>query len=177
MKLVTTWFGTFILDDEGQIVENSLFPKDEKEIASRLELIDNNEVLAQEEELADGRELEVREKRLELLGTFSDFQQPGIRVQGEGAPGTDHKAGGPGSNSRLAPDLVSHFPHRGPGPKAHRVDIPHHGSSASHAVHDLFDLDAKVHILLRQPDEAGPQGGAAASFHRVYSFDIDASVG
>ncbi len=81
MKLVTTWFGTFILDDEGQIVENSLFPKDEKEIASRLELIDNNEVLAQEEELADGRELEVREKRLELLGTFSDFQQPDIKPE------------------------------------------------------------------------------------------------
>ncbi len=81
MKLVTTWFGTFIIDDEGQIVEKTLFPKDEKEIASRLEFIDKGEVLAEEEELADGRELEVREKRLELLGTFSDFQQPDIKPE------------------------------------------------------------------------------------------------
>lgn len=78
MKLFTTWFGTFIADDDGQIVEKKLFPMDEKEIASRLELMDRNEVLAEEEELADGRELDVREKRLELLGTLSDFPQPEI---------------------------------------------------------------------------------------------------
>jgi len=81
MKLVTTWFGTFILDDEGQIVEKTLFPQDEKEIASRLELIDKSEVLAEEEELAGGRELEVSERRLELLGTYSDFQQPEIKPE------------------------------------------------------------------------------------------------
>ena len=45
MKLFTTWFGTFIIDDEGQIVEKTLFPQNEKEIASRLELIDNGEIL------------------------------------------------------------------------------------------------------------------------------------
>ncbi len=81
MKLFTTWFGTFILDDEGQIIEKMLFPKDEKEIASRLELIDNGEILAEEEELAGGKELEVGEKRLELLGGFSDFQQPDIKPE------------------------------------------------------------------------------------------------
>ena len=81
MKLFTTWFGTFILDDDGQIAEKSLFPKNEKEIASRLALIDKGEVLAEEEELADGRELEVSEKRLELLGTFVEFQQPDIKPE------------------------------------------------------------------------------------------------
>jgi len=81
MKLFTTWFGTFIVDDEGQIVEKTLFPKDEKEIASRLELIDKGEILAEEEELAGGKELDVCEKRLELLGNFSDFQQPDIKPE------------------------------------------------------------------------------------------------
>ena len=81
MKLFTTWFGTFIVDDSGQIVEKTLFPKDDKEIANRLELIDNGEILAEEEELAGGKELEVCEKRLELLGTFSDFQQPDIKPE------------------------------------------------------------------------------------------------
>ena len=81
MKLVTTWFGTFIMNDEGQIVEKTLFPQDEKEIVNRLELIDENEVLAEEEELADGRELEVGEKRLELIGTISSFKHPDIKPE------------------------------------------------------------------------------------------------
>ena len=81
MKLVTTWFGTFIIDDDLQITEKTLFPKSEEEIARRLELIDNGEVLAEEEDLADGRQLEVSEKRLELLGTVVDFQQPDIKPE------------------------------------------------------------------------------------------------
>ena len=81
MKLVTTWFGTFIVDDEGQILEKTLFPQDEKEIASRLELIDKGEVLVEEEELADGQELEVGEKRLELLGTYSNIPLPDIKPE------------------------------------------------------------------------------------------------
>ena len=36
MRLITTWFGTFIMDDEGQVLENTLFPMDAKEIARRL---------------------------------------------------------------------------------------------------------------------------------------------
>ena len=81
MKLITTWFGTFIVVSEGQIVEKTLFPQNEKEIANRLELIDKGEILAEEEELAGGKELEVCEKRLELLGKFSDSQQPDIKPE------------------------------------------------------------------------------------------------
>ena len=81
MRLVTTWFGTFIVDDEGQIVDKTLFPKDSGEIAKRLEAIDRGEVLAEEEELAGGRELDVSEKRLELLGAFSGSESPDIKPE------------------------------------------------------------------------------------------------
>ena len=78
MRLVTTWFGTFILDDDGQIVEKTLFPRDVEEIAARLRAMDRGEILAEEEELAGGRTLAVREKRLELLGSYDKFEQPVI---------------------------------------------------------------------------------------------------
>jgi nucleolar protein 56 len=84
MKLVTTWFGTFMTDDEGQVLEKCLFPKDAHEIALRLETMQCGEVLAEEEELAAGRSIFVREKRLAILGDVMDFQQPNIRPEDYG---------------------------------------------------------------------------------------------
>lgn len=78
MKLITTWFGTFLLDDDGQIAEKSLFPKDTKEIAARLQTMENGEILPEEEELVSGRPVIVREKRLELLGELVSFEEPGL---------------------------------------------------------------------------------------------------
>ena len=35
MKLVTTWFGTFIVDNDARVMEKSLFPNDIEELAKR----------------------------------------------------------------------------------------------------------------------------------------------
>ncbi|MBA3045036.1 MAG: ribosomal biogenesis protein [Candidatus Thermoplasmatota archaeon] len=79
MKLVTTWFGTFILDDGDNILEKTLFPADPEEIAKRLQSMEAGEILPEEEGLADGRPMLVREKRLAILGDVLDFEQPDIR--------------------------------------------------------------------------------------------------
>ena len=34
MQLVTTWYGSFVMDDEGQVLASALFPKSAEEIAS-----------------------------------------------------------------------------------------------------------------------------------------------
>ena len=81
MKLVTTWFGAFITDDDGHIHEKCLFPKEASEIASRLEQMQRGEVLAEEEELTAGRAISVREKRLAILGMVQDFDPPDIRPE------------------------------------------------------------------------------------------------
>ncbi|MDO9537879.1 MAG: ribosomal biogenesis protein [Thermoplasmata archaeon] len=81
MKLVTTWFGTFLLDDESKVIEKSLFPIEPAEIARRLLSMEKGEVLPEEEELAGGRPMIVREKRLAILGDVLDFEQPDIRPE------------------------------------------------------------------------------------------------
>jgi nucleolar protein 56 len=78
MRLVTTWFGTFLLDDEDRIVQQSLFPKDAAEIAARLRAMDEGNILPEEEDLAGDADVLVREKRLELLGDFVPFEEPFI---------------------------------------------------------------------------------------------------
>lgn len=78
MRLVTTWFGTFILDDEGQLVRQTPFPKEVAEIAKRLRTIDEGQILAEEEELAGDMDVLVREKRLELLGDYVLFEEPDL---------------------------------------------------------------------------------------------------
>lgn len=50
MILTTQWFGTFILED-GKILEISLFPKKEDEIASRLRLLQSGEILDEERDI------------------------------------------------------------------------------------------------------------------------------
>jgi len=62
MRLITTWFGTFIVDDEGKVLEKTLFPKDKEALAIHLKSINDGEILAEEEELAAGRDIQVSKK-------------------------------------------------------------------------------------------------------------------
>jgi nucleolar protein 56 len=77
MRLVTTWFGVFILDDDDKVVKKNLFPRDAEELAIRLRAMDDGQILAEEEGLADDEVL-VREERLELLGDYVPFEEPDI---------------------------------------------------------------------------------------------------
>lgn len=82
MLLVTTWFGTFLLDGK-QVADSRLFPKEAKEIARRLRQMEKGEVLDEEKTLATrGKKLEVADSRLRSLGP----------VLAERAPPLDHVA-------------------------------------------------------------------------------------
>ncbi|MGQ9582018.1 MAG: NOP5/NOP56 family protein [Thermoplasmatota archaeon] len=52
MLLVTTWFGTFLLEG-GRVVEQRPAPRDPRELARRLRRIDRGEILEEERELAE----------------------------------------------------------------------------------------------------------------------------
>lgn len=68
MFLTTTWFGCFLFD-EGQVVDQRLFPADPREIADRYERIRAGEVLEEERELAVlATDLMVEDRRLLALG-------------------------------------------------------------------------------------------------------------
>lgn len=71
MYLITKWFGTFLCD-KSEIKEKILFPRDFNEIAEKLQSIENNEILQEEQELAQQapEPLIVAEKRLEKIGDF-----------------------------------------------------------------------------------------------------------
>jgi nucleolar protein 56 len=84
MKLVTTWFGAFLLDDDGKVLDRALFPADPEGISSRLKAMDAGEVLAEEGKLAIGKPVVVREKRLAALGDVMDFPQPDLRPEDHG---------------------------------------------------------------------------------------------
>jgi nucleolar protein 56 len=78
MLLVTTWFGSFLLDGK-QVVSSRPFPKDVKEIAERLRKMDRGEVLEEERQLAaEGRDIEVFDDRLRSLGKFSEARAPAL---------------------------------------------------------------------------------------------------
>ncbi len=68
MILFTTWFGTFIYEDEA-VVKSNLFPMEAKEIAKRLNAMGNGEVLEEEKLLAQGlKRFLVLDSRLQKLG-------------------------------------------------------------------------------------------------------------
>jgi nucleolar protein 56 len=68
MQLVTTWFGSFLVD-EGKVVHQRLFPKDADEIADRLGRIEDWKVLDEERDLMSiAEEAFVVEPRLERAG-------------------------------------------------------------------------------------------------------------
>ena len=51
MHLTTTWFGTFLQDENWVIKKQILFQKDPTHIATRLQQIENNEILKEEKQL------------------------------------------------------------------------------------------------------------------------------
>src|SRR3989449_8879710 len=71
MLLVTTWFGTFLVD-EGKVVEKRLFPREPSALAERLALVEDWKVLPEERELlAAHPDVFVTEPRLERAGGHS----------------------------------------------------------------------------------------------------------
>jgi nucleolar protein 56 len=68
MLMFTTWFGTFLYENDA-VMAHKLFPKDPKEIAARLSKVEEGAILDEERDLAKGSEgLLVLDKRLEPLG-------------------------------------------------------------------------------------------------------------
>ncbi len=68
MKLVTKWFGVFLVDED-EIVKYELFPKNSDEIAERLKKINDGEILDEEEKLTKGMEIEKGERDID----YSDY--------------------------------------------------------------------------------------------------------
>lgn len=69
MYLITKWFGTFLCDKKG-IQKKVLFPKDEKEIAKRLQIIEKKEILSEEKKIVKDVEVIVSERRLQKIGDY-----------------------------------------------------------------------------------------------------------
>lgn len=69
MYLITKWFGVF-LHDGNIIVEQILFPNNEKEILKRLKKIRKNQILPEEKKIIKGKDVKVYEKRLQSLGGY-----------------------------------------------------------------------------------------------------------
>src|SRR3972149_2366033 len=99
MHLVTTWFGSFLVD-EGAVVEKRLFPRDPEALADRLALVEDWKVLPEERELMAGRPgLFGTETRLERAGgqaTAERGQSPrprGLRGRPHAPPRGDARPG------------------------------------------------------------------------------------
>lgn len=76
MLLLTTWFGSFLLD-EGKVVDQRLFPKDAHALADRLGLVEDWKVLPEERELMSlAEEVFVVEARLERAGGNRTKERP-----------------------------------------------------------------------------------------------------
>jgi nucleolar protein 56 len=68
MRLVTTWYGSFVVEDDGEVLASATFPKDAGEIAQRLRLMRDGEVLDEELSVAPaGHPFQVSEDRLLAL--------------------------------------------------------------------------------------------------------------
>ncbi len=95
MLLVTTWFGSFLLDG-ATVARQTLFPKDPEAIAERLQRVEEWKVLDEERELVQGLdEFEVGEPRLERKagGRMSSEKLPFLRPEDFGFDrGLLHKA-------------------------------------------------------------------------------------
>ncbi len=76
MLLHTTWFGSFLLD-EGEVVQDRLFPKDARALADRLARVEDWKVLDEERELMGfAEEVFVTEPRLERAGGRFTAERP-----------------------------------------------------------------------------------------------------
>ncbi|MBM4248797.1 MAG: ribosomal biogenesis protein [Euryarchaeota archaeon] len=78
MLLVTTWFGSFLVDGK-QVADSRLFPKEAKEIARRLRLMERGELLEEEKALAFAHKgFSVADSRLRSLGPVSSDRAPSL---------------------------------------------------------------------------------------------------
>lgn len=77
MLLVTTWFGSFLCEDN-DIVSSKLFPKDPNEIAKRLSAVGNSRILDEEKQLIlKSPEFFILDPRLkDLGGTLIEEEMP-----------------------------------------------------------------------------------------------------
>ncbi len=76
MLLQTTWFGSFLLDED-KVVEQRLFPKDPQALADRLARVEDWKVLDEERELLGrAEEVFVLEPRLERAGGHFSSERP-----------------------------------------------------------------------------------------------------
>ena len=76
MLLVTTWFGTFLLDG-GKVVKERLFPRDAGALADRLGKVEDWKILDEERELmSSADEVFVTEPRLERSGGRMFAERP-----------------------------------------------------------------------------------------------------
>ncbi|HDM67085.1 MAG TPA: hypothetical protein ENG62_01705, partial [Thermoplasmatales archaeon] len=82
MFLVTKWFGCFLLDKTGEVIEYILFPKNPLELAKRLRRIYHQEVLDDERRLARDKQVIVFERRLSPIGLFKP-KIMGFNIDGE----------------------------------------------------------------------------------------------
>ena len=68
MRLVTTWYGSFLVGDDGGLLASATFPKSAPEIAERLRLMREGEVLDEERHVAPAEGgYDVHEDRLTVL--------------------------------------------------------------------------------------------------------------
>ena len=67
--LITKWFGTFLCD-KTTVQREILFPKDGKEIATRVRQIEKNTILDEEKKIVNSPSVLVNEKRLQDLGSY-----------------------------------------------------------------------------------------------------------
>ena len=74
--LITKWFGSFIYNEKGSLIDKILFPNDKKILLENLRLMKNNDILQDEQELASNyKDLIVSEKRLRTIGSYNPYHQ------------------------------------------------------------------------------------------------------
>jgi RNA processing factor Prp31 len=72
LYILTTWFGSFRFNDNENIDEYTLFPKNQKEISKKLSMIASNQILPEEQQLAKKQlNIIVNQKRLRSLGHYN----------------------------------------------------------------------------------------------------------
>jgi nucleolar protein 56 len=87
MILVTKWFGVFLCDDT-KVMDKRLMPKDAKQIAEKLALMQRGNLLPEETELAkDQKKLRVSERRQSELGKPMLFDSSFIKAETYGYSG------------------------------------------------------------------------------------------
>ncbi|UCF09122.1 MAG: ribosomal biogenesis protein [Thermoplasmata archaeon] len=85
MMMFTTWFGTFLYEDDA-VVKSKLFPKDAHEVAERMRVVADSEILEEERALADGQSkfLVLEERLTQLGGELTEGETPFLDPGGFG---------------------------------------------------------------------------------------------